>query len=243
MYLTNPSKKNLRMFEPEVSAFFKDKSVLLLGSAPSVVKLDADFMESFDIIVRVNNYSFFNSCTRTDVFYSMLGGSIKKTCGGLEKDGVKFIFCKSPFRNVVVKNPDGSINLLQSIDNRKTYVPNKRRWFEIPYFLQTEKNFRWVQAQINKIVTTGLSAIVDIHRYEPRILHVAGFDFFSSGLHNITMQSHIKPWPKHHDFKGEMLFARDFIAEHENITCDSVMEKIFAEPDKFPKLGNKPDDT
>ena len=242
MFLTNPCYHNLRVFEPWVRHFISGKSVILLGSAPSVVNVKADFMESFQIIVRVNNYRHFNSCTRTDIFYSMMGGSIMKTPGDLKKDGVKFIFCKNPFRQITVLNPDGSKNYLQSVDCRGSYISSKNsriKWFEIPYYLQTEKNWRWLTAKINKISTTGLAALVDIHRYKPSKMHVAGFDFFSSGFHNIDMPCHIKPWPKHHDFLAEMLFAKDYIAEH-GITCDSTMQKIFAHPKQFPKIGNKP---
>jgi hypothetical protein len=244
MLLTRNLENPLRIFEPEVKRFFTGKSVLLLGSAQSVTKVKAEFMDKFDVIVRVNNYQHFNSCTRTDVFYSMMGGSIMKTSGDLRRDGVKFIFCKNPFRNVIVRNKDGSINHLQSQDCREPYVNTRNtriRWFELPYYLQTLKNWLWITGKINKVVTTGLAAIVDIYRYNPYGLHIAGFDFFSSGFHNINIPCHIKPWPKHHDFKGEMLFARSFVAEHGNISIDDTLKKIFDEPDKFPKIGNKPE--
>lgn len=238
--MTNPGKKNLRVFEPFVRKFFYGKSVLLLGSAPSVINLKPEFMESFDIIVRVNNYRNFNSCTRTDVFYSMMGGSIKKTCAELKKDGVKFIFCKNPFANVQVLNSDGSINYLESQDMRKVYLVRKH-WFELPYYIQSEKNWRWITAKIGKICTTGLAALVDIVRYLPNRVHMAGYDFFSSGMHNIDIPSHFKPWPKHHDFKAEMLFVRHFMKSHPFITCDETMQRIFARPEKFPKIGDKPE--
>lgn len=245
MLLSNPSYKKLRIFEKDVAKFFRKKSVIILGSAPSVIKVDADFMDSFDIIVRLNNYKHFNSCTRTDVYYSMMGGSIMKTNGELKKDGVKFIFCKNPFRKIIVRNPGGSVNHLQSQDCRTPYMNNRSsrvKWFELPYFLQTLKNWKWITGRINKVTTTGLAAIVDIYRYRPSKMHIAGFDFFASGLHNINIPSHIKPWPKHHDFKAEFLFVRDFVAEHKNITVDDTLQYYFDNPEKFPRIGNKPGD-
>lgn len=239
-FLSNPSKSGLLLTTEKVAEIIAGKSVLVIGAAPSVEKLNANFMESFDLIVRVNNYQIFNECKRTDIFYSMLGGSIKKTCADLERDGCKFIFCKNPFGNYIEKDKNGGMNILKSLRFEATYRLWREHWFELPYYLQTMENWRWLNDQIGQITTTGLSAIVDVYRFKPSRMHVAGFDFFISGLHN-GYATYIKPWPKHHDFKGEMLFLRDFVAEHDNITCDAIMQKIFAEPEKFPKIGSKPE--
>ena len=244
MFFSNPSKRNLRVFEKDLPYFFENKSVIILGSAPSVVNVPADFMDAFDVIVRVNNYKHFNACTRTDVFYSMLGGSIMKTIGDLKKDGCKLIFCKNPFKNIIAYNPDGTINHLQSTDCRNGYLNTKnprRHWFEIPYYIQLEKHWRWITNEINKVCTSGLAAMVDIYRYKPSKMHLAGYDFFTSGKHFIDLPVTIKPWPKHHDFKAEMLFMRDFIRKHNNITCSIEMQAIFDRPDNFPKIGSKPE--
>jgi hypothetical protein len=238
--LTNPYYKNLLLTEQQVFEIIKDKSILILGSAPSVELLTADFMESFNLIVRINNYRVFNECARTDIYYSMLGGSIKKSCADLKNEGCKFIFAKNPFGDYIVNDKNGKINILKSLRFEATYRRWREHWFELPYYLQTIENWRWLNDQIGQITTTGLSAIVDIYRFNPSNIHLAGFDFFSSGMHNGYFH-HLKPWPKHHDFKGEMLFLRNFISTRKNITCDNTMQKIFFEPDKFPKIGSKPE--
>jgi hypothetical protein len=241
MLLSNPSAGKMRRFDPYVNELIFGKSILIMGSAPSVVKLTPKFMDSFDLICRVNNFSFFNECKRTDIWYTMAGRSIKKTTGDLKTGKCKLAFLKTPFRNIVTYNRDGSINKLQSFDSRAHYIKCRKRWFEVPFYLQNVNHWRWLTAQIGQIVTTGLSAIVDLYRFNPKSMHVAGFDFFSSRLHNISVPIHLKPWPKHHDFKTEFLFARKFINTYPNISVDETIKKLFAEPHKFPKIGTKPD--
>lgn len=238
--LSNPGKHGLLLTTNKVSEIIEDKSVLILGAAPSVEMLTVDFMESFDLIARINNYRIFNECARTNIFYSMLGGSIKKTCADLEREGCKFIFAKNPFGDYIVKDKTGGINILKSLRFEATYRRWREHWFELPYYLQTLDNWQWLNDQIGQITTTGLSAIVDIYRFKPARMHLAGFDFFTSGIHNGYFH-HLKPWPKHHDFKGEMLFVRNFVITRKNITCDEIMKKIFNDPEKFPKIGSKPE--
>jgi len=234
------NKPDLIIPVEKVASIIGGKSVLILGAAPSVESLTAEFMNGFDLIVRVNNYRIFNACERTDIFYSMLGGSIKKRCGDLAREGCKFIFVKSPAKDFIVKDEKGNKNIFKSLDIEGIFRQWRMGWIELPVYFQTIENWCWLADQIGQIPTTGLSAIVDIYRFKPAQMHIAGFDFFSSGMHNGYPLT-IKPWPKHHDFKGEMLFLRDFVSKHKNISCDSIIQKIFSDPERFPKIGSKPD--
>jgi|GEM_PF-3446530 hypothetical protein len=238
--LTNPCHANLMQTRERVEKIIKDKSVLIIGAAPSAENLTAGFVKQFDLIVRLNNYRNFDWCPRTDIFYSMMGGSIKKTCADLRRDGCKLIFCKNPFDDYIVLHKNKNINILKTLKMENIYRQWRTQWFEVPYYLETIENWRWLNDQIGQVTTTGLQAIADIYRFQPERMHLAGFDFFSSAYH-YGYPVHLKPWPKHHDFKGEMLFAKKFLSEHKNITCDDVMRKIFAHPEKFPKIGSKPE--
>lgn len=233
MFLTGHNGR--RVFDDYVDGLIRGKSLLLLGSAPSVVNVTPEFMQSFDLIARVNNFLPFNSCNRADIWYTMAGGSIFRTNGELKNAGCKLCFLKNPFAKVVGPTP------LTTQDSRPLYAKWRRKWFELPWYIQKKQHWAWLNQQIGQIVTTGLSAIVDLYRFNPARLHIAGFDFFSSMKHNINVPAHIKPWPCHHDFRGEMLFCRRFVRQYRNITVDETIEKIFNEPEKFPKIGNKPD--
>lgn len=236
MLLSNPSAGKMRKFEPFVADMVQGRSVLILGSAPTVVEMPAAEMEGYDVIVRVNNFKLFNACRRADIWYTMAGGSILKPLGDLRESGCRLCFLKNPFANV--RQLLGGRMMEQ--DFRQAYVRWRAHWFELPWYIQTVENWYWLAAQIGQVVTTGLSAIVDLHRFKPARMHLAGFDFFSSMKHNIDMPVRLKPWPKHHDFEAEMLFARSFIRRAKNITCDRAMKRIFANPKRFPKIGTKP---
>jgi hypothetical protein len=234
MLLSNPSAGLMRVFDPYVHDLIHGKSLLVLGSAPSVINLTPDFMESFDLIARVNNFTWFNPCKRVDIWYTMAGGSIRKSIGELNDSGCKLCFLKNPFDHIV------GFDKLTSIDFRNTYIRQRRHWFEHPWYIQKKENWIWLVNQIGQIVTTGLSAIVDLYRFGPSRMHLAGFDFFSSMRHNIDIPVHLKQWPKHHDFFAEMLFCRQFVRQFSDITVDDTLAKIFTEPTKFPKIGSKP---
>ena len=80
--------------------YFSNKRVALIGSAPTVIDNVGATIDSFDLIIRINNYKIIgyqnNVGTRTDVFYSFFGSSIRKTVKELQQDGVKLIMCKCP---------------------------------------------------------------------------------------------------------------------------------------------------
>jgi hypothetical protein len=238
--LTNPCCKDLLLNKMQVENIIKDKTVLIIGAAPSAERLTRDFVQQFDLIVRLNNYRYFDWCPRIDIFYSMVGGSIKKTCADLRREGCKFIFGKNPYVDHVIRHHDGTVNILKTLRVKSSYRQWRTHWFEIPYYLETLENWCWLNDQVGQITSTGLQAMVDIYRFKPAKMHLAGYDFFTSNFH-YGYPIRFKPWPKHHDFKGEMLFARKFIKDHKNITCDEIMQKIFEYPEKFPKIGSKPE--
>lgn len=224
-----------RVFDDYVGNLINGKSLLILGSAPSVLEMKEKEMESYDLIARVNNFWPFNKCVRSDIWYTMAGGSIVRTNGELKNCGCKLCFLKNPFAKIIGNGK------LDSMDVRKTYDLWRRRWFELPWYIQKKEHWIWLNKQIGQIVTTGVSAIVDLYRFGPSCLHIAGFDFFSSLKHNNGVQLHLKPWPRHHDFRAEMLFCRRFVLQNKNITVDETIRKIFEHPEKFPKIGNKPE--
>ena len=206
--------------ESQVKDFIKGRTVLVLGSAACVAKLKPDFMESFDIIVRCNNYKIFNACRRVDIYYSFLGGSIKKSMDDIVADGAKFVFCRNPNADFSA-HVGGQYVPGHSLDARPIYEQRKN-WFKIPYFVQTFKNYRRNYGLIRRLLTTGISAIVDIKRYDPARLYVAGFDFFTILIHNVDEPCNLNTG---HDFPGEFEYVKSLV-EMNKIECTKEMQDL-----------------
>lgn len=208
-------RQELKVSRKFVDNFFKNKSVLILGSAPSAINMPAKKMDGFNIIVRVNNYEIFNECKRVDVYYSFLGKSIRKSAEQIKGDGCKLIYCKCPIDNTKVPYVDGNFRWIYQF---------RHNWFILPYYISPLKTFNENSAFVNQVMTTGMSAIVDILRHNPKRVHIAGFDFFTSGLHNISARSKWKG-ARGHNHLGEANIARKLI-KNGWITCEPEIEKL-----------------
>ena len=152
--------------------FFKDENVLVLGSAPCVQNVPADDVNWFDVIVRLNNYKFFNSCQRVDVWYSHFGTTIKKDMDAVRRDNPNFL--------MINYLPEGFGSIYQT----------RQMWKDaFPYYKQTHADFTSNFETVGATPTIGIAAILDIVRCNPSNLFIAGYDFFSSWMHNID-----EPW-------------------------------------------------
>lgn len=213
--------KILSVNEKFVNDFFCNKKVLVLGSAVCVVQMKAYFMETFDIIVRSNNYKPFNNCTRTDVYYSFLGGSVKKSMADIVSDGAKWIFCRCPNADFS-HHADGKYIPGFSFDAREVYVQRKD-WFKLPFFIQTMENYELDFKLCNRLLTTGVSSIVDVLRYKPKQLYVAGFDFFTRLIHNTNEPCNLNTG---HNFPGEFNLVKE-LWEDDKIEVSEAMMELF----------------
>ena len=162
----------------QMKQFFKNKKVIILGSAPSVVETQADFINNFDIVVRLNNYKFFNECKRVDVYYSYFGMSIKKTSDDIINDNVKLIMCKYPLCDWG--------NAIEGHSGNWTNVYKNKRYKAVDYYIPINEYFKRNYNLLKRIQTTGLASILDILRFKPSFIYISGFDFFTSKKHNIN---------------------------------------------------------
>ena len=170
----------------DVKPFFKDKRVALAGSAPSILDNAAGFIESYDVIVRINNHKCGPAQGfRTDVFYSFFGTSIKKSAVELKHEGVKLMMCKCPDDKPIASEWHERNGKTAGIDFTYIYQNRKSFWF-CDTFIPTSKMFMEKFQLLNgHIPTTGFSALLDVLSCEPKSLYLTGFDFFSSGVHNV----------------------------------------------------------
>lgn len=160
----------------------------LVGSAPSVLRNKPGWIDSHDLVVRVNNYKtrgFERSVgARTDVHYSFYGTSIRKTAAELIADGVTLCLCKCPNAHAIESEWHRERNKMAGVDFRYIYRNRAGFWFcdtympSVPWFRET------FEILGRRIPSTGFAALYDLARLDCQV-YVTGFDFFASGVHNV----------------------------------------------------------
>ena len=158
----------------------------IVGSAPSVLLNTPGYIDSFDKIVRINNYKLFpETGYRTDIFYSFFGTSIKKTREELKRDGVTLCWCKCPNSKFIDSEWHEKNNKPFGVDFRYIYERRKDWWFCETIIPSTEEFLEKFHELNNHIPTTGMSAIMDLSKTDTEI-YLTGFDFFQSKIHNVN---------------------------------------------------------
>ena len=174
----------------QAAEYLRGKSIALVGSAPSVLDNDEGFIDSHDVVVRVNNYKLGRQQgKRCDVHYSFYGGSIRKTSEELRADGVTLCMCKCPNARPIQSEWHEHNGKQRGIDFRYIYELRRDWWFcdtYVPTVAHFMESFRLLNEHIP---STGFSAIIDALACGPRTVYLTGFDFFSSGIHNVD-----EPW-------------------------------------------------
>lgn len=212
----------------EVRPWFEGKRVALVGSGPGVLGNEPEFIDAYDIVVRVNNYRLgLEAGHRTDVFYSYFGNAIKKTAAELASDGVRLCLCKCPDAMPISSPWHMSRGQMQGVDFRWIYQMRARWWFCDTYIPDAEEFRRNFNLLNRHVPTTGFAAILDLLSWEPAELYLTGFDFFTSGLHNVS-----DPWrrknlddPIGHVPEAELQWLRTF-RDYHPITIDSALEAL-----------------
>jgi len=161
--------------------YIQNKKLLIVGGGPSASNKLKKWYDSFDIVVRLNNYKMVNS-DRTDIYFSYFGRNIKKTKEELLKNGVKFLINKCPNENVTELDANDKI---QMHDYRWIYDLRKDWWFKPLISLTKEELLYQIDLLDGYMPTIGLSAILFFIKYI-KIIHIIGFDCFQSGIHNLN---------------------------------------------------------
>jgi hypothetical protein len=175
---------------------FKDKEVIIIGSAPSCLQNTRNFVESFDEIVRINNYKTKGIDKRgnhydytdkvgerTDYHFSFYGGSVKKTQADLRK--IKAHLCKCPNDVCHITEWAKQNGQIQGGDFRPLYRRREGFWVAPVYIPEKYHYLKLFRHLDDHVPTTGFYAIWEIMRCKPKRLYITGFDFFSSGVHNV----------------------------------------------------------
>lgn len=174
----------------DVRSMLAGKSVAIVGSGPGSLTNDPGFVDSHDVVMRVNNYKTSEETGfRTDVHYSFFGSSIKKTREELEADGVRLVMCKCPNAKFMESEWHRRNNKPHGVDFRYIYELRRDWWF-CPTYVPTLAEFMASFELLERhIPSTGFSALLAVVAHEPASIYLTGFDFFASRVHNVN-----EPW-------------------------------------------------
>jgi hypothetical protein len=207
----------------------KGKKVVIVGSGPGVLTNAPGFIDSHDVVIRVNNYKLSgNTGKRTDIHYSFYGNSIRKTANELIRDGVNLCMCKCPDAQFMESKWHRRMGKMNGVDFRYIYSARRGFWFCDTYIPTVDEFMRGFELLGKHIPTTGFSALLDVLECQPASVYLTGFDFFSSGVHNVD-----EAWkpgdpadPIGHvpDKEAQWLFAN---MDKQPIQLDSVLTELF----------------
>jgi len=211
----------------EVAKTFAGKRVAIVGSGPGALDNEPGFIDSHDVVVRVNNYKLSESTGfRCDVHYSFYGSSIKKDRLELAADGVRLVMCKCPDAKFMESEWHRRMNKPHGVDFRYIYAMRRDWWFCPTYIPSAEEFQRSFDLLAQHIPSTGFSAILAVREQRPASIYLTGFDFFASRVHNVN-----EPWrpgnpddPIGHAPELERAWLRGRL--HEGITMDARLASI-----------------
>ena len=162
--------------------FLKNKKVILIGPSESLLKnKNKDFIESFDIIVRVNRgieptekYSEFIG-NRTDILYNCMlehpdnGGPINVDYFSKKKLKYLVYHPEVNFQGKTTNKPPKHLNRNRIIELEKANIKTN----------MIDSNFyNSISSQVNCRPNTGYIAIFDLLNYDIKELFITGFTFY-----------------------------------------------------------------
>ena len=170
-----------------VREMIEDKVVAIVGSGPGSLSNRRGFVDSHEVVVRVNNYKLMgNTGKRTDVFYSYFGTAIKKSIINLKADGVQLCMAKCPDAKFIESDWHREKGLMNGVDFRQIYERRKDWWFCDTYVPSVDEFMANFNLLDGHVPTTGFSALLDVLSYNPAHVYLTGFDFFTTKLHNVN---------------------------------------------------------
>lgn len=166
----------------------KGKRVCLVGGGPSALNNRAGYIDSFDTVVRVNQFKLTGNNTgrRVDVHFSFFGNSVKTNRLELINAGCKVCVIKSPPWKVIHSEWKANKSSRSAINPEYIYRA-REKWWPCPAVIISEDELLSDFFMLGgHVPTTGFSAMMAILRRYPAILYMTGFDFFESGKHNLN---------------------------------------------------------
>jgi hypothetical protein len=177
---------------------FQGKRVAIIGSAPSALQNDHNYIDKYDEIIRINNfktvgmdlkghaYDFRKKVGyRTDWHYSFYGGSIRTKPQEIE--GIKGHLCKCPNQELVHKSQwHEQRGLRKACGWAWIYRARTDYWVAPVYVPETEHYLKCFNMLGGHVPSTGFACLWEFVQLPVKEMYVTGFDFFRSGKHNIN---------------------------------------------------------
>lgn len=206
-----------------VRARLEGRRVCIVGSGPGVLDNAPGFIDGHDLVLRVNNYKLSAAAgRRTDVHFSFYGNSIKKTAQDLKRDGVTLCMCKCPNAPAIESEWHRRHGKQHGVDFRWIYQKRAGFWFCDTYVPDVATFLSHFALLGNHVPTTGFAAILDVLSCDPASLHLTGFDFFRSGLHNVDERWSEKNTedPIGHVPQAELAWLAGQLPNLPHVSCD-----------------------
>lgn len=168
-----------------VEETFRGRRVAIVGSGPGVLDNEPGVVDGHDVVVRINNFKLSAPAGhRTDVFYSFFGSSIRRE--RRDMPDVRLCIAKCPDAKFIESAWHKVNGKPHGVDFRYIYQARKEWWF-CPTYVPPVDEFLAVFVSLDHHVpTTGFSAIRTVLDCEPAEVFLTGFDFFTSGIHNVN---------------------------------------------------------
>lgn len=212
----------------EAAERFRGKSVAVVGSAPCVLDNTPGFVDSHEVVVRVNNFKLSeNAGFRCDVHYAFYGSSVRNRVEDLKAAGVTLCMCKLPDSKPLSSEWHEKKNKPHGVDYRYIYKARAGWWFCDTFIPDDERFLAKMRMLEGRQPTTGFAAILDVLDCEPKSVFLTGFDFFQSRVHNVN-----EPWrpgdptdPIGHWPEGEAALLAQLAKRH-TIAFDARLSEI-----------------
>ena len=220
---------------------FRGKRVAIVGSGPTALENASGYIDSFDLVVRINNYKTKGISTRgrpydyrphlgerCDYHFSFYGGSVRKTAAELKADGVKGHLCKCPNDDCHVTPWHKKNHQEQGGDFRPIYRRRDGFWIA-PVYVPEKAHYMELFNSLGKHVpTTGFACIWELSQCYCDQMYITGFDFFKSSKHNVD-----EMWNpgkqddpiKHMPDLEEQRF-REMVGRNSTLLLDGPLKKI-----------------
>ena len=213
-----------KLSDEKLEKFFDNKSVVVVGSAPSVLINSGKNIDSFDIVVRINKIKTgFEELigNRTTILYSYFGKNIRVD---LNEHKIDLLMCKYPdadIRGWV----DGLIHPGQCEDFQWVYEYRKGYW-KYPVWIPSKSRFKKNWNKLGGYIpTTGFCAVLDILQFSPRLVYMTGFDFFETKIHNINEKWNKKRDGGGHHFNKEYEAFKKLFRTDKRLQIDSYLTR------------------
>lgn len=212
----------------EVRSRFEGKRVAIVGSGPCVLENEPGFVDSHDIVARVNNYKLSEAAGfRTDVFASFFGTSVKKSRDDLIRDGVTLCLCKCPNAHAIESEWHRRNGKMIGVDFRPHYERRKDWWFCDVYVPTVDEFMVGFDLLGRHMPTSGFAAILDVLSFNPHTVYLTGFDFFASRVHNVNEPWREKNLDDPHRHRPDLECA--WLAQHrDRFAADRALEAALA---------------